>query len=103
MSLMNRVAGWSGDRAAFGIDSSALMSGRRACALCGAPHKAHYLERCFILRSTSAFDDHRRRRPVRTPHNVGVVNVGGHPNFRSRRIGSHGYSTQAIAVVAAER
>ena len=27
------------------------QNGRRACALCGAPHNAHYLERCFMWSS----------------------------------------------------
>ncbi len=44
IGAMNRVAGRSGVRAAFGMLSSALMKPRHTCVLCRARHKAHSLE-----------------------------------------------------------
>lgn len=43
---------------------------RRVCALCGAPHKAHYLERGFILSDVDRCEPLQHGAALRTPNKV---------------------------------
>src|SRR6202007_1145412 len=76
---------------------SASKNFRLACALCGAPHKAHYPERGFIRSTVHEVSVRMRQRAAAALKiNPDAFSTSWHPIDPGRRMHSHGHSVLQV-------